>query len=102
MKYSVKQKHTKDAFVKVPLWWIREAAKAMKGMEAPAMLVAIELLYAVFRTKHATFTLPNAGMAKIGVSREVKRRALQRLEKAGLITVERQGKKTLEVTLTVL
>jgi hypothetical protein len=86
----------------VPLWWIREAAKAMKGLEAPAMLVAIELLYAVFRTGSATFPLPNAGLAKIGVSKDVKRRALQRLEKAGLITVERKNGKTPEVTLTVL
>ena len=35
------QRKAKDAFVKVPLWWASEAAKATR---MPGMLVLIELL----------------------------------------------------------
>ena len=36
-----------------------------------------------------TFPLPNGRLAKLGVSREIKRRALRELERARLITIER-------------
>jgi hypothetical protein len=89
----------KDAFVKVPLWWITEASRAMK---TPMALVAIELLYAAWKTRSSTVSMPNGRLAKLGVSREVKRRALQKLEVAGLIRVDRRHGKTPLVTLVVL
>ena len=92
-------KQSKDAFVKVPLWWIREATKAT---DTPMALVAIELLHTAFRARSSSFTLPNGRLAKWGVSRESKRRALQRLEAAGLILVERRPRKTPKVTLVGL
>ena len=95
-------KQKKDVWVKVPLWWIREAVRAMGKMQAPAALVAIELLYAHWETQSLTFPLANGGLAKIGVSRETKRRVLRRLETARLITVERRHGKTSKVTLTIL
>jgi DNA-binding transcriptional ArsR family regulator len=47
-------------------------------------------------------TLPNARLAAQGVDRQAKRRALTTLEKAGLITVERRGRKPPRITLVGL
>jgi hypothetical protein len=66
------------------------------------VLVAIELLYAHWETQSLAFPLPNGRLAKIGVSRETKRRVLRRLETVRLITVERRHGKTSKVTLTIL
>ena len=46
--------------------------------------------------------LSNARLAKVGVDKETKRRALLDLEKAGLITVDRRPGRAPRVTLTVL
>jgi DNA-binding IscR family transcriptional regulator len=92
------KKH-KDTFVKVPIWFAVEAAKATSTVRA---LVWIELLHSSWKARSATVSLPNGRLQRHGVSREVKRRVLQELVAAGLITVERrQGKATL-VTLVML
>jgi hypothetical protein len=90
---------SKDAFVKVPLWWAAEAAKATR---MPGMLVLIELLHRSWKAKGLTFPLPNGSLRKHGVSREIKRKKLRDLEAAGLITVERRDGKAPLVTLVVL
>ena len=87
------------AFVKVPLWWITEAAKLTR---TPAALVCIHLLHASWKAKSLTFPLPNGRLKRDGVSREVKRRVLLDLEAGGLISVERRARKTPVVTLTIL
>lgn len=46
----------KDTFIKVPIWWATEAAKATK---TPAILVCIYLLHASWKARSATFPLPN-------------------------------------------
>jgi DNA-binding HxlR family transcriptional regulator len=89
----------KDAFVKVPLWWAAEAAKATR---MPGMLVLIELLHRSWKAKSLTFSLPNGSLRKHGVSRDVKRKKLCDLETAGLIKVERHHGKTPRVTLVAL
>jgi ribosomal protein S19E (S16A) len=91
----VKRKKVKP-FVKVPLWWITAAAKARDT------LVLIELLYASWKARTSTFPLPNRRLAKLGASREVKRRVLRDLEQAGLISVERPTRKSPVVTLIPL
>ena len=91
------QRKAKDAFVKVPLWWAAEAAKATR---MPGMLVLIELLHRSWKAKSLTFPLPNRNLGKHGVSREIKRKRLHDLEAAGLITVERRHGP--QVTLVVL
>jgi hypothetical protein len=92
-------KRAKEAFVRVPLWWMIRATKLTK---TPAAMVCIELLYRSWKTKSLTFPLPNARLQKLGVSREVKRRVLRDLERGRLITVERPARKTPIVTLIVL
>jgi hypothetical protein len=90
---------TKEQFVKVPLWWATEAAKATK---TPKALVWIHLLHAAWKAKSLTFPLPNGKLKKAGATRFVKHRVLRELEAAGLITVERRHGKTVIVTVVVL
>jgi hypothetical protein len=95
----VKRKNRKGAFVKVPLWWIEQVTRATKS---PQVFAAIWLLHLSWRAKSTTFTLSNARLAKHGVDRQAKRRALANLEKAGLITVERRNRKPPRVTLVLM
>jgi hypothetical protein len=89
------QKHT-DRFVKVPLTWAERCAKATGTGQA---YVWIWLLHRSWEEKSKTFPLPNGRLHQVGVSRDVKRRALAKLEAAGLIKVERPLCKTPIVTL---
>lgn len=91
----VKRKKS-ERFVKVPLWWIETAATATRS---PTTLVLIELLHIAFKTRRATFPVPNGRLKAAGVSREIKRRTLLDLERAGLVLVERPPRKTPVVTL---
>jgi Bacterial regulatory proteins, gntR family len=86
-------------YVKVPMWFAEEAAKATKTTKA---LVWIWLLHLHFKTHRTTFPVPNGKLQKLGVSRHTKRRALRELEAAGLITIVRQHGKTPIVSLMVL
>jgi hypothetical protein len=88
-----------EPFVKMPLWWAETAARAIRS---PATLVLVELLRAHWKTKSMTFPLSNVRLRKLGVSRDVKRRVLHDLERAGLITVERPINKSPVVTLVKL
>jgi hypothetical protein len=85
-----------EPFVKVPLWWIEAAAKATKS---PRTLVLMELLHTAWKIKRSTFPLGNMKLARRGVSREVKRKVLRDLERAGLVRVDRRDRKTVVVTL---
>lgn len=91
-----KRKRKVEPFVRVPLWWVTAASKATQD---PGMLVCIELLYASWKTRNSTFPLANTRLARLGASREVKRRVLRDLERAGLIVVERPQRKTPIITL---
>jgi len=88
-----------EAFVKVPLWWITAAANATGS---PAVLVLIELLRLQWKTRRMSFPVPNARLKNLGVSREVKRRVLRDLQRAGLITVDQRTRKSPIVTLVSL
>jgi hypothetical protein len=92
-------KSKKDPFVRLPLWFAVEAAKATK---TPAALVWVELVYQSWKAKSLTFPLSNGRLKKAGVSREIKRRALRDLERAGLIMVERRHGRAPRVTLVAL
>jgi hypothetical protein len=85
-----------EPFVKVPLWWIEAATKAIRS---PRTLVLMELLYASWKGRSPTFSLPNVRLQKLGVSRETKREVLRDLERAGLVRVKRSFQKTPVVTL---
>jgi hypothetical protein len=93
---TLPKRHRTDLFAKVPLAWAAAAAKATK---TPKAMVWVLLQHMAWQTKCVTFPLSNAVMAKYGVSREVKRRALAALESSGLILVERRHGRAPVVTL---
>lgn len=92
----VGKRRTAEPFVLMPLWWVERAAPAVRS---PVTLVLVELLRAAWRAKSATFPLSNVRLNRLGVTRKVKRRALQDLETVGLIAVERRARRSPKVTL---
>jgi len=90
-----KRRRTKS-FAKVPLAW---AAAATKATKTPQAMVGILLHHMAWKTKRATFPLPNVALARYGVSRIMKRRALGALEASDLITVRRRHGMSPVVTL---
>jgi hypothetical protein len=94
------RKVRKPLYVKVPLWWLEEVAKATRS---PQAFVAVWLLKLHFENHGLlTFPLPNGRLAKRGCDRKAKWRALANLEKAGLITIERRPRKSPIVSLVVI
>ena len=87
-----------DPFVKVPLQWAAAAAKATR---TPKALVWVLLLYEAWKAKGVPFPLSNEKLARLGVSRETKRRALAEIEASGLCAVERRAGRAPVVTLTM-
>jgi DNA-binding GntR family transcriptional regulator len=59
----------------------------------------IWLVHLAWKSESTTVCLSNAALASYGVSRETKRRALAKLEAAGLIKVERRPGRATIVTL---
>src|SRR5262245_59991043 len=60
-------------FVKVPLTWASAAAKAIGSHQS---FVMIWILHVAWKTLSQTVTLSNAALAKYGIDRKAKRRAL--------------------------
>ena len=89
-------KPTSSTFVKLPLEW---AVKATKATGTPRALVWILLQHRAWKTKSRTFSLSNDVLRGCGISRYVKRHALQQLEAAGLITLKQLPGKAPIVTL---
>jgi hypothetical protein len=87
-----------DPFVQVPLRWAVAAARATK---TPKALVWLVLLHEAWKAKGAPFSVSNARLARYGVSRETKRRALAQIEASGLSTVKRRHGRAPVVTLTM-
>jgi DNA-binding transcriptional ArsR family regulator len=90
----VTAKRKEPSWAKVPMWLAKAATEATKDMKAPAALVWIHMLHASWKAKGAPFLLPNVSLRNDGASRLTKYRVLRKLEAAGLITVERRGRKS--------
>ena len=90
------RRRQKDPFVKVPL---RVMAAITKATRTPKAMVGILLLHEAWKAKGASFTLSNVKLARYGISREVKRRALAEFEASGLILVKRRNSQTPVVTV---
>jgi hypothetical protein len=75
------------------------AAKAFAAMNCPKATVYVWLMHRARMTGKSTTAVPNGVLAKYGVARETKRRALRELETGGLIAVEQRPRKTPRVTL---
>jgi hypothetical protein len=90
------QQKRDEPFVLVPLAATAQAAKATRCAK---LFVWLLLLHRVWRDKSQTVALSNCALAPYGISPDAKLRALADLEAAGLIQVERQGTKTVRVTV---
>ena len=88
-----------EPFVRLPLRWASQAAAATNTRKA---LVWVRLLHVAWKTGCTSFPLPNGQLAKDGVTRFMKGRALLELETAGLITVKRRHGRAPIVTLIVV
>ena len=93
---TTKQRRQRTHFVMVPLEW---AARVSMAAGESTTFVAIWVLYRAWKTKSNTVVLSSGQFEALGIDRWVKRRALRKLEAAGLITVKRQHGRAPVVTL---
>jgi DNA-binding transcriptional ArsR family regulator len=77
--------------------WVVQA----KRLGATALLVGLALWHLKKLRQADTFTVSNLMLQEWGVQPDAKSRALRALERAGLIRVERHGKRSPHVTLVV-
>jgi hypothetical protein len=89
-------KKGREQFAKVPLCWAQRAAAAT---ETPQAYVWVWLMRLKYEHGSTTFPLPNDRLKRAGISRKTKWKALTKLEAAGLIQIERRGRKSPLVTL---
>jgi DNA-binding transcriptional ArsR family regulator len=71
------------------------------GSGVKALLVGLALWHLKRLRQADTFIVSNLMLQEWGVQPDAKRRALHKLEKAGLIKIERRGKRSPQVTLVV-
>ena len=81
----------------IPVSWVCQA----KRLGVTALLVGLALWHIKGLRKSNTFIVSNLMLRDWGIQPDAKSRALRKLEGAGLITIERQGKRSPQVTLTV-
>lgn len=77
--------------------WLSQARK----LGATALWVGLVLWFLRGLKKSDTFVVSNLILQEWGVQPDTKSRALRRLEKAGLVTLERRGKRSPRVTIIV-
>jgi hypothetical protein len=85
----------REQFVVVPWTWIER----LKGADGQTYRVAMYLLHLHWKGNGCPIKLANGMLTMDGVPRETKRRALQDLERRGLIAVERYPRKSPVVKL---
>jgi hypothetical protein len=83
-------------FVQLPYKLTLVAAGKLKGT---TLAVLIELAHQRFKARENPVALTNAALRSVGVTHWAKRRALRKLETAGLVTVLWRGKRAPLVTL---
>jgi hypothetical protein len=79
-----------------PLSWFRLVFPVVRGKNELAVAIYLYRLRALRHSR--TVAVPNGFLAELGIERHAKYRALDRLEAAGLITVRRYLKRTIEIT----
>lgn len=81
----------------VDVSWVVQASR----LGVKALLVGLALWHLKKLRQTDTFVVSNLMMQEWGVQADAKSRALRALERAGLIRVERRGKRSPQVTLVV-
>jgi hypothetical protein len=85
-KLEKRRKH----FVQVPWTWI----EALSGATGQTWQLALHLLYLHWKDNGAPIKLANGMLKMDGIDRHAKSRGLSELERRGLITAERQPRKS--------
>ena len=81
----------------IPVSWLCKASK----LGVKTLLVGLALWHIRGLRKSSSFIVSNLMLRDWGIQADAKSRALRKLERAGLIKVERQGKRSPQVTLRV-
>jgi CRP-like cAMP-binding protein len=79
-----------------PLWWLKAVLPVVHG---PRQLAVALFLYRL-RVIHRSRTVPVTNvrlLAELGIDRRTKYQTIKRLERAGLIAVQRHNKKTVKI-----
>ena len=89
----------RDKFIAGPVdvSWVCQASR----LGVKALLAGLALWHLKGLRHDKSFLVSNLMLQEWGIQPDAKRRALHKLEKAGLITIERQGKRSPRVTLVV-
>jgi hypothetical protein len=88
-----------EPFVIAEVAALKAAADALVGLGCRALMVWLYLAFETKRRGIDTVQVSNVALAEWGVIRDLKYKALDRLEAAGLISVTRNGKRSLQVTV---
>jgi hypothetical protein len=79
-------------FIMFPVEWQLQLARV--DADKCAYRVALYLLHEAWRSQNIYVRLANIGLKGLGVGREGKRHALEQLEEAGLVSVDRKNRKS--------
>jgi hypothetical protein len=91
-----KRRMAGNAYARVLLKTMAAAAKASNTKRA---FIWIWLQYETWRTRSATVSISNGELEQYGITRQVKYLALADYERAGLITIQKQNRHSLVVTV---
>jgi hypothetical protein len=83
---------SKVQFIMFPVEWQFQLARV--DADKCTYRVALYLLHEAWRSQNRHVKLANVGLKGLGVGREGKRHALEQLEEAGLVSVERKDRKS--------
>jgi hypothetical protein len=84
-------------FVKVPWAWAN--ALASNDVGGNVWAVACHIIYETWRANGQPIKVPNGMLGRLGVSPDAKVRALRKLERLGLVSVEWRPRKSPVVTI---
>lgn len=86
-----------DRYIGCPLEWLKRVLPLVRSKEQLAVAIWLHRRRAICRTE--LFTVPNQDLHACGISRKVKYRTLECLERAGAVGVIRDGKHALQVKI---
>jgi len=79
--------------------YLKVAEDGFRALGNPASFVWTYVQYRAWADNNPTVPLPNEALATYGISRQVKWKALRRLEQAGLIRIETRSRKSPLITV---
>jgi hypothetical protein len=91
MKIQKRRRH----FIMLPMtWW-----EKLQGASGQTWRVACYLLYRNWENEGEPIKLANEMLGRSGISHDAKSKALRELERRGLVTIDRRGKRSPIVTV---